>query len=231
MTISDIARRPILVTGLPRSGTSLVAGSLQQCGAFLGHTVAGSEENPKGFFENTVLRQEVVKRILNLMGCDPLGVQSLPPLQPVIDLPAVENFAEDVVTLLADEGYSGQEPWLFKDAKLSLIWPIWSKAFPQARWVIVRRRHQDVIRSCLGAHFMVQHSSDPAFWQRFIEAYERRLEVLCLSGVWYREITPAELVAGDLGPLQELAGELGLKWRPEQVARFISPEHWHAAGQ
>ena len=70
--------RPILVTGLPRSGTSIVAGSLKRCGAWLGRTVGRGHSNPKGFFENRTLREQVNKGILEALGSDPLGVSSLP---------------------------------------------------------------------------------------------------------------------------------------------------------
>ena len=48
---------PILVTGLPRSGTSLTTGCLHACGAWVGNTV-------KGFYENEAIRETVVKKFL-----------------------------------------------------------------------------------------------------------------------------------------------------------------------
>ena len=35
--------KPIFVLGLARSGTSLIAGALKTCGAWLGRTVPGTE--------------------------------------------------------------------------------------------------------------------------------------------------------------------------------------------
>ena len=70
---------PVFVTGLPRSGTSMVAGLLGLSGLWLGHTVPGGQENIRGFFENVILRERVQKEILRQGRFDPLGVQRLPP--------------------------------------------------------------------------------------------------------------------------------------------------------
>lgn len=67
---------PLFVLGLPRSGTSMIAGAISICGAWTGSTVpGGSPENPKGFFEHTVIREHVTKKILINIECDPLGVR------------------------------------------------------------------------------------------------------------------------------------------------------------
>ena len=225
MDADSHARRPILVTGLPRSGTSLVAGSLASCGAFTGRTVGPSDANPKGFFENEFLREEIVKRLLSTLSCDPLGVTRLPDTQ---SLCPVDGLDRAVLAALSAEGYDGNGPWLFKDAKLSLLWPLWRHAFPRARWVLVRRERSDVIDSCLRTPFMVQHSRERDFWERFIDEYEQRLAALKQSGAWWREIRPHELVTGDLRPLRTLAEQAGLSWRETPVREFVSPRHWHA---
>ena len=50
----SLKKDPILITGLPRSGTSLTAGCLHACGAWVGDTV-------KGLYENEAVREKVVK--------------------------------------------------------------------------------------------------------------------------------------------------------------------------
>ena len=217
--------RPILVLGLPRSGTSIIAGALQACGAWLGHTVPAGRSNPKGFFENVFLREQVNKPILQQLDCDPLGVHKLPVLD---SLPTIDWVEEKVRTNLTTEGYPGTIPWVFKDPKLSLIWPIWRHAFPQARWIIVRRDVEDVVRSCLRTHFMVHHSTDPAFWRTFADAYLERLAELQQSEVWYREIWPRDVVAGDRQALRGLVEDLEMSWNERAVRRLVKPRFWHS---
>lgn len=223
----ELRDRPILVTGLPRSGTSLVAGILATCGAWTGRTVPRGRSNPKGYFENVALREGVDKRLLREIGRDPLGVLDLPPAEE-LPLERAPALAAEVRACVAAEGYGGERPWLFKDPKLLLLWPLWHAAFPAARWVVVRREREDVVRSCLRTHFLVQHSRDPEFWRRFADAYLERLRALDASAAWTREAWPQALVRGERGALRELAGELDLGWDEGAVRRFVAPRHWHS---
>ncbi len=193
-------------------------------GLWLGPTVPGGDNaNPKGFFENAELREEINKGMLLDFGCDPLGVGKLPELQDLRSVPALK---QRVLGIIARQGYDGGAPWGFKDAKLSLLWPLWRDHFPAARWLIVKRPRELVIKSCLKTHFMRQHSTDPAFWERFCDAYEARLTALksAEAGCW--EIDADALVQGDLAPLRALVEKLGLAWREEAVSDFVEPRYW-----
>lgn len=217
---------PIFVLGIPRSGTSMIAGALHLCGAWIGATVPGGPSNPEGFFENVALRERVLKPMLERQGADPLGVRALPELDRLTPLPELKN---EVLRHLAQENYSGGDrAWLYKDCKLTLVWPIWRAAFPDARWIIVRRPAEDIVRSCLRTRFMNQHSLDPDFWRAWIGEYEKRLEALKSSGVWWREIDSHEAVTSDLDPIRSLANDLGLKWDDRAVRAFVKPQYWHA---
>ena len=135
--------KPIFVLGLPRSGTSLIAGVLGICGAWLGKTVpGGGSENPRGFFEHIALRENVNKEILRQLGCDPLGVKKLPGLA---QIPEIPDFRETIHEMLASEGYNDKQYWLLKDAKLTLLWPVYNSTVPNARWIIVRRSAEDIV--------------------------------------------------------------------------------------
>jgi hypothetical protein len=221
---SPFFRQPILVTGVPRSGTSLVAGLLATAGAWVGETVPGGRANPRGFFENRVLRDRGNKVLLEELGGDPFGVRSLPPLAALAPRP---DLARWVLEEIAAQGYLGERPWLFKDPKLCLLWPVWRRAFPTARWIVVRRPAADVVASCLRTPFLSYHSRDPTFWEEFVGHYQARLDALTLSGVWWRELTPQHLFAGDLTELEAVVHELGLDWDPGASRAFLLPAAWH----
>ena len=216
---------PILVTGLPRSGTSLVMGLLAACGLWLGRIPPGAAENIHGYFENIILRENVQKEILRRGRFDPLGVRILPPPN---WLPGIPEFRALIAAALAIQDYDGARPWGFKEPKMSLMWRLWDRHFPAARWVIVRRPPEQVIDSCMRARFMRHHSSDRAFWQRFVEDYLLRLGELEDSVGWCRVVESAEIVAGRFQPLETLVGEFNLTWRSDAVHSFVAPEHWHA---
>ena len=222
---ADYFNTPIFVLGLPRSGTSLIAGILEICGAWLGDTVpGGGVENPKGFFENIYLREQVNKKILNSLDVDPLGVQKLPELA---TLPAIDGLKEVIRSGLKKEGYDSSRPWLFKDAKLTLLWPVYLKAFPNAHWVIVRRETQHIIASCLNTSFMKKQSSNPSFWRNWSDEYLLRLDALKQSQCSWSEIWSPKIINGELDELAVLVEQLGLHWQPETVQQFINPDYWH----
>jgi hypothetical protein len=191
----------------------------------VGETLKGNASNPTGYFENKALREGVLKAQLNQMGADPLGVRLLPPLS---GQPLQPTLGAQVLTLLNQQGYRETGPWLYKDAKLTLLWPMWRRVFPRARWVIVRRRAEAIVDSCLRTDFMRQHSGDPAFWQQWVQAYQLRLDILKASGVWWRELEAERLI--DEGPvaLASLVKDLDLTWNAAAVESLVRPQHWHA---
>ncbi len=217
---------PIFVTGMPRSGTSMVAGCLQLCGAWLGNTVAGGVGNPKGFFENYQLREQLIKPLLIQLGCDPLGVKALPNFKQV---PNIKGLDQAFIQLLKKDGYTGESPWLYKDAKITLLWPLFSQAFSNARWVVVNRTVEDIIESCMNTHFMAHHSSDITFWQDFVQQYQQRLNALKHSGLQVFSVSADNLVSGNSDEILTLAETLGLTPNRDAVEQFVTPQYWRAS--
>jgi len=225
----DYTEHPIFITGLPRSGTSMTAGIFAQLGVFTGPTVPGGLSNPKGFFENTIIREEIIKGILNAANFCPLGVSSLPP----IDFNEEINFdkklsLKDILQrIILAQGYNKEVPWLYKDAKLTLLWRIFNSQFPNALWIIVRRDRENVIRSCLSTHFMLQHSSKVDFWNKFADEYETRLEALlhCVKNVI--QINTDELVNGHYEIIENICRDRGINFVHSVVNDFVSPVHWN----
>ena len=218
---------PVLITGLPRSGTSIVAGILGECGLWLGKTVVGGKENAKGFFENILLREKAQKAILSATGFDPLGVRKLPPAN---WHPAIPDFRSGISQLLAQQGYDGTWPWGFKDAKMTLTWSIWREHFPRATWIIVQRPAKDVIASCLRTGFMNQHSLDPVYWRVFVKAYQDRLLELVRAAPSHFEVDSSVIVGGDFRSIRGAATPVGLEWNEDSVRHFVSADLWHGSG-
>jgi hypothetical protein len=222
--MQEYFNRPIFVTGLPRSGTSMIAGALGICGAWTGSTVPGGAANPKGFFEHAVIREQVTKHILERLGCDPLGVRSLPPVDLKFE---VQGLADTIKEILAADGYKFDKPWLLKDSKLTLLWPIYKRAFPGANWVIVRRDDEGFINSCLRTGFMSQHSENRDFWKNIAKKYRQRLRALKGSGASVLEISSPEVVKGEFDQLKDVVSRLGLTYRERELKDFVSPVYWH----
>jgi hypothetical protein len=222
--MADNVHKPIFITGLPRSGTSLVAGLLHACGAWVGNTVPGDAANPRGYFEHVIVRERIVKQLLSRIHCDPLGVHPLSPLDLSL---TVSNLKQAMGTILAREDYNASMPWLYKDAKLTLLWPAFARAFPDATWIIVKRDRQQVIDSCIRTPFMAQHGSAHEFWDVFVAEYEARLTRLAETVERHVVVEPQKLVGGDYANFTEVLSMCGLQFRKTLVDEFICNDFWH----
>ena len=70
---------PIIITGCARSGTSLIAGTMHLCGAWVGNVTGPTSWNRKGQFENEFIRDRLVKPYLKSINMDPMGQDPLGP--------------------------------------------------------------------------------------------------------------------------------------------------------
>jgi len=193
-----------------------------------GYTVGaagGAPENPKGFFENRKLRENVVKPILNNLDCDPLGVLKLPGLDDLPPYPGLKKYVTDIIT---HEGYQADRLWAFKDAKLTLLWPLFQEAFPDASWVIVKRNIDSIVKSCLNTSFMVQHSDNPGLWYAWTEQYTQRLMRLVQTVDNCYEIQSEDLIDNKYQTLQAVIEKLDLKWDRSAIEKFICRDYWHS---
>lgn len=222
-----IERSPILITSAGRSGAGIIGGILHQCGVF-----GGKMTNKRGLYENDEIRESLVKKYLVLNGNDPEGQYNLPNTQS-LNIPM--TWRNDVERILLSQGYSSG-PWMYKDARMALIWPIWHYAFPNAKWLIVRRRTGDIIQSCTKTAYMsafkspscrkkVGVESEEDGWLWWVHEYEKRFVEMMNEGVNCKIIWPERMVDGDYTQLQETLEWLGLKWNSE-IINFVSPLLW-----
>lgn len=215
---------PILVTGCARSGTSLVAGIVNLCGAWGGDMVGPHEYNKRGQFENLVVREKVVKPYLRVLGLDPRCQDPLPDTRL---LPIVQDWHELFMYVMVQQGYKSG-PLFYKGAKMCLMWPVWQAAFPRAKWVIVRRDDKGIINSCKRTPFMNTFSDDEG-WQGWVDHHKECFDEMYNASLDIYEIWVPALVQGDLSEAEEMIEWLGLEWNEEAVKEFISPELWNSA--
>jgi len=225
---------PILITGCARSGTSMVAGVINLCGAFGGNMSGPNKNNAKGMFENVVIRNSIVKSYLRGIGMDPLGQFPLPNID---KLSIPNNWKRRIEFVIKKEGYENG-PWMYKGAKMCLMWPIWNHAFPNAKWIIVRRRTGDIVSSCFKTSFMrayqkthvqkaigVDNERDGWIW--WVRQHEKRFVEMIIEGLNVKIVWPERMVSGDYRQMMDTIEWLGLEWKSE-VLSFIDPKLWKA---
>jgi len=219
-------KAPILITGCARSGTSMTAGAIYNCGAWGGDMSGPNRFNKKGMYENQEIRNEVVKPFLREYKWDPLGQFPLPNIRHVKELSngMAEKLKTNVLSIMHKQGLQDQ-PWFYKGAKLCLLWPLWHKAFPEAKWIIVRRETEDIVSSCLRTSFMRAYKKRSG-WLRWIATHESRFEEMVDAKLTVREIWPQRMVRGDFSEIQACANDYGLTYNEKAVINFIDPGLW-----
>ena len=208
----------------------MTAGIFAALGVWTGTTFPGNKDNPKGYFEHVILREQVTKGILAAHGYDPLGVQTLPPrgFNPKIKFNHSLTLRQTIEVIIRDDGYMPGSSWLYKGPKMSLMWRMYDDAFPDAIWIVVARDREGFVRSCLKTDFMVFHSADPSFWHTVAEQYEQRLADLADTVSTYHEVKTDDIIRGDFSGIERICKAHDLDYNSDSVAEFVSPQFWNS---
>jgi len=156
----DNLNSPIFVTGIERSGSSIIARILSLCGAFTG-TVSAMQEN--------IEIKQWVDKYYTLIGADLKGQDPLPNTNEIL-IPT--NWKSKIDGILFEEQYRIEQTWLYKESRLSQIWPVWNYAYPNAKWIIVRRKTGDIIESCLKTGYMTAYK-DKEGWLGWVHQHQK----------------------------------------------------------
>ena len=198
-----IEQAPILITGIPRSGTSMIAATINICGAF------GGEMSKRGMYSNDRIREELVKLRLDM-------------IKVKLDYIPI-NWGNEVEMIMELEGYK-DGPWMYKDSNSALIWRTWNYAYPNAKWIIVRRRTGDIIQSCMKTMYMSEYS-DEVGWLEMVHRYEEKFIEMITEGLNCKIIWPERMVQGDYQQIHEVCDWLGLTWT-DKALDYINPLLW-----
>jgi hypothetical protein len=125
-------RQVVVVLGMPRSGTSLLANLLQVMGVNLGNNlIKGNEANPEGYWENENISR-VQQQILEKPNRAGVPTNSLLPVPPECwQLPEFQDAKQQLRELVAKELEQSPGLWGFKDSRTTRLLPIWKEIFAQ----------------------------------------------------------------------------------------------------
>lgn len=218
---------PIFITGAARSGTSLVAGVVNICGAWGGVMRGPNKNNQKGMFENINIIQQLIKPLLKRVHADPMCQKPLPVTSQFTSLPDkfFKVWKKNVIEIIKRQGYE-DGPWFIKEPKMTVTWYVWAEAFPEATWVLVRRNPEDIVTSCIKTSFMRAYRTRPG-WLSWVAIHEKRFEEMFDAKLKIYQIWPQRAIEGDFTELHGLINNLGLNWNFDEVQKFVTPSLWH----
>lgn len=149
----------VLILGMHRSGTSCLAGSLQEAGLYLGEVNTAAPHNAKGNRESRAI-MDLQDDLLRANG----GDWDAPPHEVVW---SEEHQARRDAIIAA---YPSDRIWGFKDPRTLLTLPGWLEALPPVRFVGTFR-HPLAVAASLHARNGIAIEKSLALW----ETYNRRL--------------------------------------------------------
>lgn len=184
----------IIVLGMPRSGTSLIADLVRQWGALLGeaHELPRADEhNPRGYWEYLPLRS-FNNDLLTSVGANkfvPPDDTAVEALRECADNP---NYRDRAISLIEtmDQRSIGRA-WCWKDPRLPILMPFWSRILQDKVAYIIPIRNPLAIASSQQAFANIPFPVHPfpismplIYWQRnmldilyYTEHHQRKIFV------------------------------------------------------
>lgn len=222
----------ILITGPARSGLSIVAGLIDNGGAFGGDVQCYISRYHATYLNDRILNQ-IVKPLLVELGVDPKGQEPLPDINKCHESSAElgHKMAVKLEDILIDQGYKDGS-WYYQDGKICLAWPIWHVAFPKAKIVFVQRELEGHLETLRTTSYM-QHLDKTTwrfqkrsneFWLKWIAEHKLRLDELSKCDTLDMKVVwPDKAIAGDFSEMQAMIEWLELEWN-EKKARKLAKE-------
>lgn len=171
---------PLIILGMHRSGTSCLAGTLEQAGVYLGNVSHYNEYNKKGNRENA-RTMKLNELILEHCG----GSWDNPPdkLEWTIEH---EIEGENIIQDYKNNCHSNY--WGFKDPRVLLTLPFWKKLLPKALYIGTFRAPLRVAQSLLNrGNSSIDLNKGLSLWS----AYNKRL-------INFHKEAPFPLISFDL---------------------------------
>lgn len=210
----------LIVLGMHRSGTSVLARLLNLMGAYFGPegvSTGASSENPKGFWERRDVRM-LNDHVLHSVGCDWNKVRGFDPA----NLPdaVIAEFTKRAFRLVLE--MDAHRPWLLKEPRLCLLFPLWRQVLDVPACIHIYRHPVEVAAS-LNSRNGIPIPAGLALWERYVRSALAASEGLPSIAVSHRRLMqqPCEAIR-QLSQDLEAIGETGLRTPPEaEVAAFV----------
>ncbi len=201
----------LIITGMHRSGTSLVANLLQKTGVNIGNDLLGPNKgNPRGHFEDIDFLH-FHEKILHRLGQHYL-------VQSRLHMEAITSEERDEAKELIQRRET-YPVWGWKDPRTSLFLDFWHELIPQANFLFVYRTPLDVVLSLLRRGTDLDTAANPltglrswhVYNQSILEFYGQHQEHCMLVNI-------AGMTANVSSALSSIANKLSLSLQTGEAA-------------
>ena len=146
---------PVILLGMHRSGTTLLAEILKSLGVFLGETKGPHLESPR--FRK--LNRWILDRVGHGRWDRPVDLVSLLNERPGLKEAVIKElrekadnpkfFSPKTGRISIKNFFKRETPvlWAWKDPRTMLVWPLWSSIYPEAKFIFIHRNGIDAASS------------------------------------------------------------------------------------
>jgi len=154
----------LIILGMHRSGTSVLARLLNMMGAYFGPegiSTGANQENPKGFWERRDVRQ-LNDYVLNSVGCDWNKISDF----------NIKDVPEEVINKFKIEGakiileMDSHRPWMLKEPRLCLLFDLWKELLERPVCIHIYRNPIEVANSLYTRNGIPAHTGI-ALWEKY----------------------------------------------------------------
>lgn len=135
----------LVITGMHRSGTSLITQWLHKCGLHLGEQFLGAGiGNTDGHFEDLDFVDAHRRILLELFGSGDGTIDT-----PVCDISAAQ---QAMLQTLVQQKQQAQPQWGWKDPRTCLFLRTYRELLPHAKYLVILRDYRSVVSSLVSRH-------------------------------------------------------------------------------
>jgi hypothetical protein len=226
-----------LITGCEKTGTSFTAGLLHCLGLFGGDIsdlIVPRCFNKKGGFENQSIKLEFIKPYLLSRG---LFNHKRMPNRFVgksidwFDLPMSLDplkLRSGILDLFKGEGWDGNQPLFLKSPAFVRMPREMSEAFPEAKWVFVRRDAQGAMRSRYAKRY-THAKPDSNGHIEVDDIYRMAMESMdqIKDHVGGFNFSPNDVINGNIKALESLSEYVGGVIDKASIDEWVDPSMWN----
>lgn len=197
------ADKQIILSGLPRSGTSVTAGIASILGVDLGNNldkVINPEFHPTGIYEDTDIsnfNHRIVSLFPEYEHKGPVVVETTGEL-----IESVRDFVS--------RRYEGKPLWGCKDPRISFMLDLWAAALPNPHFILTLREREDYIATI--RKYAVKVTDTEAYVNAAIDLYMRQVELLKKRGTPHLFVHFSKLLANPMPTAKKMATFIGVNW-------------------
>jgi len=211
----------VIITGMGRSGTSLVTGLLQMCGLYLGNNLLlPRKDNPKGFFED--LEFLAINREMFALNSNGGGGGQKPPKE-------IKVLPDKLITQMKQfiDNWPKNKIVGWKDPRACITIRIWKKFIePEKLKVVIVRRPYSEIANSLNTRHNMNKITGLKLCKIYYHAIDENLSEIDYVNTFYHNY-----FKDWIRELKMVSDFIGLEIPKNKIESFIDIKLWHNRGK